>query len=491
MSKEIILLIDALAKKKNITKEFIFSALEQALSSAIKRILKKDFDIIVLIDRVTGKYKSFRRWQLVSNKNKIKNAYRQKTKSEVLDFDNYSSKKDYFDEKIDSIKFGRISAQIAKQVILKNIRNLEQEKLLNDFLKTGEKIISGIVKRIDRNDAVIESKMISAILPKKEMIPKENLYLGDRIKAVIVKIDNKYNVQKLILSRISINFLCQLFNNEIPEIEQGLLKIKAIVRDAGIRAKIAVITYDKRIDPIGTCVGIRGSRINAIRNELCGEQIDIILWSKDPAQFVIGAISPAKVNSIIVDKEKNVMDVIVDEINLSKAIGSKGQNVRLASNLTGWQINILTSKENSKREFIQMINLKNIFIKKLNLSEEISNILIYEGFKSLEEIAYVTIKDLLKIKYFDENIAEEIKNRAKNELLKKDFFKKELYKSYKELLNIGGINYEIAKKLISIGIENKKSLSILSREELMEINNINKKQAIEIILFSRIHYFNN
>src|SRR5690625_1801761 len=335
MSREILLLVDALAREKNVEREVVFEVLEHALASAMKKDFKNDADIRVIIDRIDGSYEAYRRWLVVPVEAGLQDPARQELLSDTRGIDPEIQVDDYIEESFDPGEFGRIGAQAAKQAILQRIRDAEREQLLNDFLDRGETIVSGAVKRLDRGDAIIETGKIEARLSRSEMIPREIIRVGDRIRAWVARIDRTARGQQVFLSRTAPEFIRELFENEVPEIEQGLLEIKAAARDPGIRAKIAVVAYDQRIDPIGTCVGMRGSRVTAVRNELGGEQVDIVLWSEDPAEFVIGALAPAHVESIVVDEDRHAMDVIVDSENLPKAIGARGQNVRLASELTG------------------------------------------------------------------------------------------------------------------------------------------------------------
>ena len=298
---------------------------------------------------------------------------------------------DYIEESVDSVPIGRIGAMAAKQVILQKIRDAEREMLLNDFMSRGDKIFVGTVKRMDKGDIIVESGRVEGRLRRSEMIPKENLRNGDRVRAMIMEVDLTLRGAPIILSRSAPEFMIELFRQEVPEIEQGLLEIKSCARDPGSRAKIAVLSHDKRVDPIGTCVGVRGTRVNAVTNELAGERVDIVLWSEDPAQFVIGALAPANVSSIVVDEEKHAMDVVVDEENLAIAIGRGGQNVRLASDLTGWKINIMDANESAQKQAEETDAIRKLFMEKLDVDEEIADILISEGFTSLEEVAYVPI----------------------------------------------------------------------------------------------------
>src|SRR6201991_3472739 len=345
MSREVLMLVDALAREKNVDKDVVFAALEAALASASKKLFDEDADIRVHIDRESGEHETFRRWRVVPDE-----AGLQEPDQEILLFEAREQKADaeiddFLEEPVPSIEFGRIGAQAAKQVILQKVRDAEREQILNDFLERGESIMTGTVKRLDKGNFIVESGRVEALLRRDQLIPKENLRVGDRVRAYIAKVDRTARGPQIELSRTAPEFIIKLFELEVPEIEQGLLQIKAAARDPGVRAKIAVFTNDRRIDPIGTCVGMRGSRVQAVRNELGGENVDIVLWSDDPAQFVIGALAPANVTSIVVDEEKHSMDVVVDEENLAIAIGRGGQNVRLASEMTGWRINIMTAEE--------------------------------------------------------------------------------------------------------------------------------------------------
>ena len=396
MSREILLLVDALAREKGVEPDVVFSALEGALASAMKKRFTEDADIRVEVNRVDGEHEGFRRWLVVPDDAGLQEPDRQELYSEAIEFAPDVQVGDYIEEALEPIEFGRIGAQAAKQAILQRIRDAEREQVLNDFLEREETIVSGSVKRMDKGDAIIEMGKIEARLPRSEMIPKENIRMGDRVRAWVQRIDRTARGRQVILSRTP-EFIRELFENEVPEIEQGLLEIKAAARDAGVRAKIAVIAYDQRIDPIGTCVGMRGSRVTAVRNELGGEQVDIVLWAEDPAEFVIGALAPANVQSILVDEDKHAMDVVVDEENLPKAIGARGQNVRLASELTGWQINIMTPEESQNRQEEERQELLDVFMQRLDVDSEVANILIDEGFSGLEEVAYVPMQELLEI----------------------------------------------------------------------------------------------
>ncbi|AOB39020.1 transcription termination/antitermination protein NusA [Bordetella parapertussis] len=489
MSREILLLVDALAREKNVTREVVFGALESALASAMKKRFKDDADIRVSIDRETGGHEGFRRWLVVPDEAGLQEPDKQELLSEAREMAPDIEVGEYIEEALEPVEFGRIGAQAAKQAILQKIRDAEREQVLNDFLDRGETIISGSIKRMDKGDVIIETGKIEARLPRSEMIPKENLRVGDRVRAFVLRVDHAARGQQLILSRTSPEFIRQLFENEVPEIEQGLLEIKATARDPGVRAKIAVVAYDKRIDPIGTCVGMRGSRVTAVRNELGGEQVDIVLWSEDPAQFVIGALAPANVESIVVDEDKHAMDVVVDEENLPKAIGAKGQNVRLASELTGWQINIMTPEESLNRQETERAALRATFMSKLDVDEEVADILIDEGFTGIEEIAYVPMQELLEIEAFDEDTINELRARARNALLTEAIAQEERLETAQDLLELEGITPELAAKLAERQVHTRDDLAELSTDELAEIAGLQEEEASDLIMRARAHWF--
>ena len=416
MSREILLLVDVLAREKNVSKEIVFGALELALASATKKRIHDEADVRVVVDRETGDFESFRRWEVVADEDYLNenltvplcDAKKQDAEVEVGDF---------LEEALEPIDFGRIGAQAAKQVILQKIRDAERDQILNDFLDRKEHLVTGTIKRMERGNAIVEAGKIEAVLPRDQMIPRENLRIGDRVKAYLLRVDRQARGPQLILSRTAPEFIIKLFEMEVPEVDDGLLEIKAAARDPGLRAKIAVKSNDQRIDPIGTCVGMRGMRVTAVTNELAGERVDIVLWSPDPAQFVVGALAPAEVSSVVVDEEKHSMDVVVDEANLAIAIGRGGQNVRLASEMTGWTINLMTEEESQTKVEAESAAIRVLFMEKLDVDEEVANILISEGFSTLEEVAYVPLHEMLEIEAFDEETVQELRERARNVLL--------------------------------------------------------------------------
>jgi N utilization substance protein A len=399
---------------------------------------------------------------------------------------------DRLEQQLEPVDFGRIGAQAAKQVILQKIRDAEREQIINDFLGRGDSLLSGTIKRLDREGAVIESGKIEARLPRDQMIPKENLRVGDRVRAVALRVNREGRGPQLILSRTSPDFIRHLFALEVPEIEQGLLQIKAAARDPGVRAKIAVFTQDRRIDPIGTCVGVRGSRVQAVTGELAGERVDIVLWSEDPAQFVIGALAPANVSSIVVDEDKHSMDVVVDEDNLALAIGTGGRNVRLASELTGWQINIMSADESAQKSASERQVVRELFMHKLDVDEEIADILIDEGFTSVEEVAYVPLNEMLEIEAFDEDTVNELRNRARNVLLTEAIATEErIENTTEDLLSLEGMDRELAARLADTGVHTRDELAELAVDELVEATGIDEARARDLIVKARAHWFEN
>ncbi|HXD05252.1 MAG TPA: transcription termination factor NusA [Burkholderiaceae bacterium] len=490
MNRELLMLVDAISREKSVDREVVFGAVEAALASASKKLHGGEVDIRVAIDRETDEYETFRRWHVVPNE-----AGLQLPDSEILLFEAAEQiadieVDDYIEESVESVPIGRIGAQAAKQVILQKIRDAEREQLLNDFLSRGDKIFVGTVKRMDKGDLIVESGRVEGRLRRSEMIAKENLRTGDRVRAYIAEVDPTQRGPQIMLSRSSPSFMIELFRQEVPEIEQGLLEIKSCARDAGSRAKIAVLSHDKRVDPIGTCVGVRGSRVNAVTNELAGERVDIVLWSEDPAQFVIGALAPANVQSIVVDEEKHAMDVVVDEENLAIAIGRGGQNVRLASELTGWRINIMTAEESQAKQANETDSIRKLFVEKLDVDEEVADILIEEGFTSLEEVAYVPLNEMLEIESFDEDTVSELRTRAKDALLTMEIAREEKVDTVsQDLRDLEGLNGELIAKLADGGIHTRDDLADLAVDELTEIAGLNEAQAKALIMKAREHWF--
>ncbi|MBN8449520.1 MAG: transcription termination factor NusA [Candidatus Accumulibacter necessarius] len=489
MSREILLLVDVLAREKNVTRDIVFGALEMALASATKKRVHEDANVRVAVDRETGDFETFRRWEVVADEDFL-DEEQQVPLSEAQTQDPEVEIGDYLEESLEPIDFGRIGAQAAKQVILQKIRDAEREQILSDFLARKEHLVTGTIKRMERGNAIVETGKMEALLPRDQMIPRENLRIGDRIKAYLLRIDRSARGPQLILSRTAPEFIIQLFALEVPEVDDGLLEIKAAARDPGMRAKIAVKSNDQRIDPIGTCVGMRGSRVTAVTNELAGERVDIVLWSADPAQFVVGALAPAEVSSIIVDEDKHSMDVVVDEQNLAIAIGRGGQNVRLASEMTGWTINLMTEEESKTLVEAEAAAIRVLLMEKLDVDEDVANILIDEGFTTLEEVAYVPLHEMLEIEAFDEETVQELRERARNVLLTEAIVTEENIEDVAEdMLNLAGMDKSLAGKLAASGIKTRDDLADLAVDELTEMTGIEAQRAKQLITTARAHWF--
>ena len=490
MNREMLMLVEAISHEKNVERDVVFGAVELALAQATKKLYQGDVDIRVAMDRDSGDYETFRRWLVVPDSAGLQNPEAEELLMDAQERVSDVEEGEYIEELIESVPIGRIGAMAAKQVILQKIRDAEREMLLQDFMSRGEKIFLGTVKRMDKGDLIVESGRVEGRLRRSEMIPKENFRNGDRVRAMIMEVDTTLRGAPIILSRSSPEFMMELFRQEVPEVEQGLLEIKSCSRDAGSRAKIAVISHDKRVDPIGTCVGVRGTRVNAVTNELAGERVDIVLWSDDPAQFVIGALAPANVSSIVVDEEKHAMDVVVDEENLAIAIGRGGQNVRLASDLTGWKINIMDAAESAQKLADETFGTRALFMEKLDVDQEIADILIDEGFTSLEEVAYVPIQEMLEIESFDEDTVNELRARAKDALLTMEIAREESVEEVsQDLRDLEGLNAELIAKLAEASVITRDDLADLAIDELVEITGQSEEEAKTLILKAREHWF--
>ena len=489
MTREVLLLVDALAREKNVEKDIVFVALELALASATKKRFQEDADVRVSIDHQTGDYQSLRRWQVVAD-DAVEDPARQIALSEALERNPEIKPDEFIEEVLEPVEFGRIGAQAAKQVIFQKIRDAEREQILNDFLERKEYMVTGTIKRMERGNAIIESGRVEAALPRDQMIPKENLRIGDRVRAYLYKIDRNARGPQLILSRIAPEFLIKLFELEVPEIEEGLLEIKVAARDPGSRAKIAVKSNDPRVDPIGTCVGMRGSRVQAVTGELAGERVDIILWADDPATFVINALAPAEISSILVDEEKHSMDIVVDEDNLAQAIGRGGQNVRLASELTGWELNIMTMEESQAKNEEEFSVLRELFMEKLDVDEEVADILVQEGFTTIEEVAYVPLSEMLEIDAFDEQTVNELRTRARNSLLTDAIVSEEKVEHIAEdLLSLEGMDGQTARELAAKGVNTQEDLADLAVDDLVEMVEMDAERARQLIMAARAPWF--
>ncbi|RFC41167.1 MAG: NusA antitermination factor [Candidatus Nitrotoga sp. CP45] len=489
MSREVLLLVDVLAREKNVDRAIVFGALESALASATKKRFTEESDVRVSIDRNTGEYVSFRCWQVMDDETfetpdlHIKLSEARKRNPDI-------QLEEFVEEPLESIDFGRIGAQAAKQVIFQKIRDAEREQILNDFMERKEHLISGTVKRIERGNAIVEFGKIEALLPRDQMIPKENMRVGDRVRAYLLRVDRSIRGPQITLSRITPEFLIKLFELEVPEVEEGLLEIVSAARDPGVRAKISVRSYDKRIDPIGTCVGMRGSRVQAVTNELAGERVDIVLWSEDPAASVINALAPADVTSIMVDEDNHSMDVVVEEDNLAQAIGRNGQNVRLASELTGWELNIMTKEESSQKNEQEFSKVRDLFMSKLDVDAEVADILVLEGFNTLEEVAYVPLNEMLGIESLDEATVNELRSRARNALLTAAIVNEEQVEhNIEDLVKLEGMDEQTARVLASKGIGTQEQLADLAVDELVELAGVDEERANRLIMVARAPWF--
>jgi len=490
MNRELLMLVEAISREKNVERDVVFSAVELALAQATKKLYEGEVDIRVAIDRDSGDYDTFRRWMVVPDDAGLQNPEAEEMLMDAEERVPGIQVGEFIEEQIESLPIGRIGAMTAKQVILQKIRDAEREMLLNEFMARGEKIFTGTVKRMDKGDIIVESGRVEGRLRRSEMIPKENLRNGDRVRAMIMEVDLTLRGAPIILSRSAPEFMIELFRNEVPEIEQGLLEIKSCARDPGSRAKIAVVSHDKRVDPIGTCVGVRGTRVNAVTTELAGERVDIVLWSEDPAQFVIGALAPANVSSIVVDEEKHAMDVVVDEENLAIAIGRGGQNVRLASDLTGWKINIMDAAESAQKQAEETDSARKLFMEKLDVDEELAGILVEEGFGSLEEVAYVPLSEMLEIEAFDEETVAELRARAKDALLTMEIAQEESVSGVsQELRDLEGLTPELVAKLAAGGVLTRDDLADLAIDELTELTGQTEDEAKALIMKAREHWF--
>ncbi len=487
MSREILLLVDALAHEKNVDRDVIFTALELALASATKKKYDIGVDIRVEIDKESGEYQSFQCWTIIPEE-LIENL-----DAEISPSDERAKGKlenEVIKEPIDSVEFGRIGAQAAKQVILQKVREAEREQILNDFLARDEKLVSGQIRRMERGNAIIEIGRLDAILPREQMIPKENLRVGDRIRAILFRIEDNIRGPQVVLSRTAPEFLKRLFELEVPEIEEGLLEIMSASRDPGLRSKIAVKANDQRLDPVGTCVGMRGSRVQAVTGELAGERVDIVLWSIEPAQFVINAMAPAEVTSIVVDEDKHSMDLAVSEDQLAQAIGRGGQNIRLASELTGWELNILTEEESDQKTKDEYASVSQLFIEKLDVDEDVADILVQEGFSTIEEVAYVPIEEMIQIAAFDEGTVTELRSRATAAILTDAIAKEEkVAEPAEDLLSMDGMDIDTAKLLASKGVISMEDLAELAADELLDLVKLDEEKAKHLIMTARAPWF--
>ena len=494
MTVEIIKVVDTVSEAKDLEREVIFEAIENAIASATKKKYTENMDVRVIIDRNTGEYKTYRQWMVFEDESReLEEPDYELRMIDAVDIQNDASPGEYVREEIESIDFGRIGAQIAKQVIVQKVREAEKQKTIDRFEDDIGQLVNGVVKRVDRNGFHIDiGNNSEAFLPRREMIPKEAIRPQDRIRALLKDINADLKGPPLILSRVMPEFLIELFKVEVPEITQNLIEIVGASRDPGLRAKIAVRSDDKRIDAVGACVGMRGSRVQSVSNELNGERIDIILWSDNNAQYVVNAMSPANVVSIVVDEENQSMDIAVEEAKLSQAIGRGGQNIRLASELTQWKLNILSESEALEKDDAELKEISDLFVEKLSVGEDVAILLSQEGFSSIEQVAYVPISELEKIEGFDDKLVNELRERAEDQLLIEAISTEENLDEHgpeDDLLGLKSINEELAYSLARLGINTREKLAEQSIDELIDIDGLDEEKAGTIIMEAREIWF--
>lgn len=494
MAAEIIKVVDAVSEAKDVDREVLFEAIENAIESATKKNYADNMDVKVTIDRETGDYKTYRRWMVFADDSReLEDPDIELRMIDAVDVDKNANPGEFVHEEIESVDFGRIGAQIAKQVIVQKVREAEKQKTIELFKDNVGELVSGVVKRMDRNGFYIDiGNNSEAFLPRREMIYKEAIRPQDRIKAILKDINTDLKGPPLILSRIMPEFLIELFKLEVPEITQNLISIVGASRDPGLRAKISVQSDDKRIDAVGACVGMRGSRVQAVSNELNGERIDIILWSDNTAQYVVNAMSPATVVSIVVDEENNSMDIAVEESKLSQAIGRGGQNIRLASELTNWKLNVLSETEALEKDDKELKDISDLFVETLSVGEDVAILLAQEGFASIEQVAYVPVSELEKIDGFDEKLVNELRERAQDQLLIEAISTEEDLDKHgpeQDLLSLESVTEELAYALARSGIYNKDKLADQSVDEIIEIEGIDEELAGIIIMEARADWF--
>lgn len=492
MANEILLMADVLSREKGVSKEVIFQAIEAALATATRKRHREDIDARVSIHHDTGDYDTFRRWEIVGDDDELEFPERQVRLSKALQESTDAEVGGFIEKPLEPVEFGRIAAQAAKQVIMQKVREAERERVVAEYAPRIGEMLSGVVKRSERGDAVVDLGGAEAVLPKSAIIPREGLRPGDRIRAILRDVRPAPRGPQLFLDRVCPELLISLFRLEVPEAGDGIIEILSAARDPGLRAKIAVKSNDPKIDPVGACVGIRGSRVQSVSNEIAGERVDIIKWSPDSAQFVINALAPAEVESIIVDEELRAMDVVVDEAQLSQAIGRGGQNVRLASELTGWEINIMTDQEAVEKQETESAGVRQMLMEQLDVDEDVSAILVQEGFTSLEEVAYVPKQELLDIEEFDEELVEELRSRAEDSLVTRAIAQEEQLKMaepFPDLLALDGMDEHTARVLASHGIRSQEDLADSAVDELLEIPGFEKERAEELIMTARAPWF--
>jgi transcription termination/antitermination protein NusA len=492
MSKEILLVADAVSNEKGVEKDIIFEAIELALAAATKKRYDEDAEIEVLIDRKTGDYVTTRSWEVVSD-DVMALLGTQFTTEEAIEKDPELKVGDVYREVVENVGFGRIAAQTAKQVIVQKVREAERQQIVELYRDRLGELISGTVKKVTRDSIIVDlGANAEGLLPRDQLVGREVFRMGDRVRALLLDVRTELRGPQLYLSRSCPEMLVELFKIEVPEIAEQVIELKAAARDPGSRAKIAVYTNDGRIDPVGACVGMRGSRVQAVSNELGGERIDIILWDDNVAQFVINAMAPAEIESIVVDEDAGSMDVAVDEDNLAQAIGRSGQNVRLASELTQWEINVMSVDEWQSKQEAESGSYMETFMDALEIDEDIAGVLVEEGFTTLEEIAYVPLEEMVGIEGFDEEIAEELRSRAKDALLTQALASEEKLDNAEpaeDLLTMEGMDKHLAYLLASRGIITMDDLAEQAVDDLLDVEGVDETRAAALIMKAREPWF--
>lgn len=494
MSKEILLVAEAVSNEKGVSKEVIFEAIELALAAAAKKRYEDEEAIVrVDVDRKTGDYKTYRKWLVVSN-DVVPGLGDELTLQEANDIDINLQPGDIYEVEIENPDFGRIAAQAAKQIIVQKVRDAERAQIVEQYQAREGELLGGSVKKVTRDNIIIDlGNNAEGLLPRENLIGREIMRMGDRVRTVLESVRPENRGPQLLLSRTCPEMIIELFRIEVPEISEEVIEIKAAARDPGSRAKIAVKSNDKRIDPVGACVGMRGARVQAVTNELGGnERIDIVLWDDNPAQLIINAMAPAEVESIVMDEDTHTMDVAVGEDNLAQAIGRNGQNVRLASELTGWEINVMTEQDAQEKQNQEVQQYIDTFVKTLDVDEELATILAEEGFTTLEEVAYVPIDEMLDIDGFDEDLVNELRNRAKDVLLTQAIASEEKLESAKpadDLLAMEGMDKHLALVLASRGICTMEDLAEQSIDDLDGIEDMTEERAAQLIMEARKPWF--
>ncbi len=492
-NKEILRVVDVVSHEKDIDKEVIFQALETALATATTKKHEGRMDVRVEIDRQSGEYKTWRRWKVVEPE-ALTDPELEMTLEEARKLDPGAEVGGYVEQPIESIAFGRIAAQTAKQVIVQKVREAERRKVVEAYKDRIGQLVTGVVKRVERGNVFLDlGENAEALIPREETIPHESFRIGDRVRGYLKEVREEGRGPQLIVSRTAPELLIELFKLEVPEIGEGVIEIKGAAREPGARAKIAVRSNDPRLDPIGACIGMRGSRVQAVSNELNGERIDIILWDENDAQFVINAMAPADIISIVVDEDRHSMDIAVADENLSQAIGRGGQNIRLASQLTGWELNVMSASEMEEKHRSEAEESKQMFMKELDIDEDLAEALVQEGFSTLEELAYVPAKELLEIEAFDEDLVEELRKRARDALLLKAIASEEQIEAQApqaDLLEMEGMDQSLAYRLAAAGVRSMEDLAEMSVDELREIDpELDERKAAELIMKAREPWF--